>query len=86
MDAIRRYLDPLVAAVVIGFLVALQLAAVIGFSVSYAARAHRIAELEAALCRERVARFAPLTADVPCPEADRIFAQALPRVWRPPRR
>ena len=83
MDAIRRYLEPPVAAAVIGLLIALQLVAVLAFSRSYAVRGHRITELEETICRERLARLAPLTSDVPCPEADRIFAQALPQVWTP---
>jgi hypothetical protein len=83
VDPIRRYLEPPVAAAVIGLLVAAQLAAMLAFSLSYAARGHRIVELEASVCRERMARIAPLTADVSCPDVEKIFAQALPQVWKP---
>ena len=78
MDAIRRYLEPPVAAALIALLVAAQLAAMLVFIASFAARGRRIAELEAMVCRERVARLAPLAPDVSCPDAEKIFARALP--------
>jgi hypothetical protein len=83
VTAIRRTLKPPVAAAVIGILLAVPLAAAVGFSVSYVARGHRIAELEAMVCRERVARLAPLKSELPCPEAEKILAHALPQVWTP---
>jgi hypothetical protein len=83
MDPIRRYLDPKAARVVIALIVAAQIAAVLGFSMSYARQARRIAELEDEVCRERLARFPNLVADAPCRNAQNVLAQVLPQRWQP---
>jgi hypothetical protein len=81
VDVIRRWLQPPVARTVIALIIVAQVMVVFGFSISYAKRGRRIADLEEALCRERLARFSHLASDVPCPNALHVLADALPQAW-----
>jgi len=72
-----------VATAAIALIVTTELAVILGFSISYANRGHRIADLEAALCRERLAQFSHLASGVQCPDAQKILAQVLPQSWVP---
>lgn len=81
MDAIRRWFRPPVAAAMIALIVAIQLAAILGFSASYAQRGRRIEDLEAALCREGLAQFSRVASSVECQGAQRALAQVLPQSW-----
>ena len=84
MDTIRRWLWPPVARIVTLALIGLQLALVIGFMFSYIERGQRIADLETALCEERVARLSRVAMpQTSCPDADKILARALPQRWTP---
>lgn len=83
MDAIRRWLRPPVAAAAIALIVAIQVAVILAFSISYAHRGRTIADLEAALCRERLAQFPQLVSDTQCRDAQKILAQVLPQSWVP---
>jgi hypothetical protein len=80
----RRWLwPPLATAVTVLFVVA-QVAIVFGFALSYIDRGKRIADLEAALCEERVARLSRLAMpQTSCPDADKILARVLPQRWTP---
>ena len=80
---LRRYLAPHAARAVIALIVAAQVIGVLAFSMSYARRARRIAELEDEVCRERLARFPSLVADAPCRDAQNVLAQVLPQRWVP---
>jgi hypothetical protein len=84
VDAIRRWLWPPIARVVTLVIIGVQLALVLGFVFSYIERGRRIADLETALCEERVARLSRVAMpQTSCPEADKILARALPQRWTP---
>jgi hypothetical protein len=84
VDTLRRWLWPPIARIVTLALIGVQLAIVVGFLLSYIERGRRIADLETALCEERVARLSRVAMpQTTCPEADKILARALPQRWTP---